>query len=126
MLEDRTKSLAAVQAKELAKERKKAKRYAAFSAGILTHLNSSEERKRSESFEEELESLRPRWILAKCVVNWMQNYLNKTETETFPGKEEMEQPRNGFEGNTKRKAMASQEDNRLSNDQANPEVKGNN
>lgn len=33
MLEDRTKSLAAVQAKELAKERKKTKRYAAFSAG---------------------------------------------------------------------------------------------
>ncbi|KAG2258828.1 hypothetical protein Bca52824_078122 [Brassica carinata] len=49
MLEDRTKSLAAVQAKELAKEREK-----------LSDLQLSlqEERKRSESFKEELESLR--------------------------------------------------------------------
>ncbi|KAG2324642.1 hypothetical protein Bca52824_007370 [Brassica carinata] len=62
MLEDRTKSLAAVQAKELAK------RYILSSvaycfflsliSSILTHLYSSEERKRSESFMEELESLR--------------------------------------------------------------------
>uniref|UniRef100_M4CGX3 GRIP domain-containing protein n=1 Tax=Brassica campestris TaxID=3711 RepID=M4CGX3_BRACM len=49
MLEDRTKSLAAVQAKELAKEREKFREL---------QLSLQEERKRSESFKEELESLR--------------------------------------------------------------------
>ncbi|KAF8092433.1 hypothetical protein N665_0415s0052 [Sinapis alba] len=49
MLEDRTKSLAAVQAKELAKEREKLRDL---------QLSLQEERKRSESFKEELESLR--------------------------------------------------------------------
>ncbi|RID54622.1 hypothetical protein BRARA_G01927 [Brassica rapa] len=49
MLEDRTKSLAAGQAKELAKERKKLRDI---------QLSLHEERKRSESFKEELESLR--------------------------------------------------------------------
>ncbi|KAH0874261.1 hypothetical protein HID58_071623 [Brassica napus] len=75
MLEDRTKSLAAVQAKELAKEREKFRElqlslqgiyyhslliasFLSLISSILTHLNSSEERKRSESFKEELESLR--------------------------------------------------------------------
>ncbi|KAG2252469.1 hypothetical protein Bca4012_100030 [Brassica carinata] len=48
MLEDRTKSLAAVQAKELAKEREKFREL---------QLSLQEERKRSESFKEELESL---------------------------------------------------------------------
>ncbi|CAA7023078.1 unnamed protein product [Microthlaspi erraticum] len=49
MVEERTKSQAAVQAKELAKEREK-----------LRHLQLSlqEEKKRSDSFKEELESLR--------------------------------------------------------------------
>jgi len=75
MLEDRTKSLAAVQAKELAKEREKFRElqlslqgiyyhslliasFLSLISSILTHLNSSEERKRSESFKEELECLR--------------------------------------------------------------------
>ncbi|KAL0866137.1 hypothetical protein Bca101_045255 [Brassica carinata] len=49
MLEDRTKSLAAVQAKELAKERETLRDM---------HLSLQEERKRSESFMEDLESLR--------------------------------------------------------------------
>ncbi|CAN7085651.1 unnamed protein product [Brassica oleracea var. botrytis] len=49
MLEDRTKSLAAVQAKELAKEREKFREL---------QLSLQEERKRSESFKEELECLR--------------------------------------------------------------------
>ncbi|CAG7903097.1 unnamed protein product [Brassica rapa] len=49
MLEDRTKSLAAVHAKELAKE------HAEFRE---LQLSLQEERKRSESFKEELESLR--------------------------------------------------------------------
>ncbi|KAL0714957.1 hypothetical protein Bca4012_021936 [Brassica carinata] len=49
MLEDRTKSLAAVQAKELAKEREKLRDL---------QLSLQDERKRSESFKEELESLR--------------------------------------------------------------------
>ncbi|KAL0724577.1 hypothetical protein Bca4012_039176 [Brassica carinata] len=49
MLEDRTKSLAAVQAKELAKERERLRDM---------QLSLQEERKRSESFMEELESLR--------------------------------------------------------------------
>ncbi|KAG2260857.1 hypothetical protein Bca52824_080151 [Brassica carinata] len=49
MLEDRTKSLAAVQAKELAKEREKLRDL---------QLSLQEERKRSDSFKEELESLR--------------------------------------------------------------------
>ncbi|KAF8108521.1 hypothetical protein N665_0108s0056 [Sinapis alba] len=49
MLEDRTKSLAAVQAKELAKEREKLRDL---------QLSLQEERKRSESFKEELDSLR--------------------------------------------------------------------
>ncbi|CAH2063217.1 unnamed protein product [Thlaspi arvense] len=49
MLEDRTKSLEAVQAKELAKERAKLRDL---------QLSLQEERKRSESFKEEIESLR--------------------------------------------------------------------
>ncbi|CAN7128815.1 unnamed protein product [Brassica rapa subsp. narinosa] len=49
MLEDRTKSLAAVHAKELAKEHAKFREL---------QLSLQEERKRSESFKEELESLR--------------------------------------------------------------------
>ncbi|ESQ43922.1 hypothetical protein EUTSA_v10005812mg [Eutrema salsugineum] len=49
MLESRTKSLAAVQAKELAKEREKIRDL---------QLSLQEERKRSESFKEEIESLR--------------------------------------------------------------------
>ncbi|CAH8354057.1 unnamed protein product [Eruca vesicaria subsp. sativa] len=49
MLEDRTKSMAAVQAKELAKEREKLRDL---------QLSLQEERKRSESFKAELNSLR--------------------------------------------------------------------
>ncbi|ANM65127.1 GRIP-related ARF-binding domain-containing protein 1 [Arabidopsis thaliana] len=49
MLEDRTKSMAAVQATELAKEREKLRDF---------QLSLQEERKRSESFKEELESMR--------------------------------------------------------------------
>ncbi|XP_020882531.1 golgin candidate 3 isoform X2 [Arabidopsis lyrata subsp. lyrata] len=48
-LEDRTKSMAAVQAMELAKEREKLRDL---------QLSLQEERKRSESFKEELESMR--------------------------------------------------------------------
>ncbi|CAN8254020.1 unnamed protein product [Cochlearia groenlandica] len=71
VLENRTKSLAAVQAKELAKEREKLRDLQLSLQGIYNiffcnsfiyysylPLLSSEERKRSESFSEELKSLR--------------------------------------------------------------------
>ncbi|KAL0724574.1 hypothetical protein Bca4012_039173 [Brassica carinata] len=124
MLEDRTKSLAAVQAKELAKERERLRDM---------QLSLQEERKRSESFMEELESLRldknktsleiskvHSELDSKLLeIKHLQDKLNdqeshavgtamehlqevnkalekennelKKETETFPGKEKMEQ-----------------------------------